>query len=142
MSDSRAGRFVWSNKEKTEVKFVPYSENTSSETIKGLSLTTDENDLIVVRKSLRETLLYLIISSIFLFIYDFFFSMLNKLHSAFNRLIDRFRDWFWYWFVFGNSIFETIFWVAICILLLFWFCFAIFVNYVYFVDGVVLFKLF
>ncbi len=42
MTDAVAGRFVWVNKEKTEVKFVPYSENTSSETIKGFSLTKDD----------------------------------------------------------------------------------------------------
>lgn len=35
--------FVWANKEKTKVKFVPYSEKTSSETIKGFSRTTDDN---------------------------------------------------------------------------------------------------
>jgi|GEM_PF-6160999 len=36
------GRFIWSNKEKSEVKFIPYSEKTSSETIKGFSRTTDD----------------------------------------------------------------------------------------------------
>jgi hypothetical protein len=33
------GRFVWRNPEKTEVKFISHSEKTSSETIKGFSLT-------------------------------------------------------------------------------------------------------
>ncbi len=42
MSDAVARRYVRANKEKTEVKFVPYSENTSSETIKGFSLTKDD----------------------------------------------------------------------------------------------------
>lgn len=42
MSDAVPGRFVWANKEKTEVKFIPYSENTSSEIIKGFSLTKDD----------------------------------------------------------------------------------------------------
>ena len=42
MSDVVRGRFVWTNKEKTEVKFIPYSENTSSETIKGFSLTKED----------------------------------------------------------------------------------------------------
>ncbi len=36
------GRFVWKNPEKTEVKFIPYSEKTSSETIKGFSRTKDD----------------------------------------------------------------------------------------------------
>jgi hypothetical protein len=44
MSDLKLnGRFVWVNKEKTKVKFIPYSEKTSSETIKGFSRTTDDN---------------------------------------------------------------------------------------------------
>lgn len=37
------GRFVWANMEKTKVKFIPYSEKTSSEIIKGFSRTIDEN---------------------------------------------------------------------------------------------------
>ena len=36
------GRFVWTNPEKTEVKFIPHSEKTSSETIKGFSRTIDD----------------------------------------------------------------------------------------------------
>jgi hypothetical protein len=36
------GRFVWANKEKTEVKFIFYSEKTSCETIKGFSRTIDD----------------------------------------------------------------------------------------------------
>ena len=36
------GRFVWSDAKKTKVKFILYSENISSETIKGFSRTTDD----------------------------------------------------------------------------------------------------
>ena len=36
------GRFVWINPEKTKVKFIPHSEKTSSETIKGFSRTIDD----------------------------------------------------------------------------------------------------
>ena len=36
------GRFVWSDAEKTKVKFIPYSEKISSETIKGFSRTIDD----------------------------------------------------------------------------------------------------
>lgn len=36
------GRYVWSNDEKSEVRFVPYSENTNSETIKGFSFTKED----------------------------------------------------------------------------------------------------
>ena len=43
MSDLKMnGNFVWSNKEKTKVKFVYASEKTSSETIKGFSRTIDD----------------------------------------------------------------------------------------------------
>jgi hypothetical protein len=36
------GRFVWTNPEKTEVRFIPHSEKTSSETNKGFSRTIDD----------------------------------------------------------------------------------------------------
>jgi len=36
------GKFVWSNKEKTKVKFLCHSEKTSSDTIKGFLRTTDD----------------------------------------------------------------------------------------------------
>ncbi len=36
------GRFVWTNPEKTDLKFIPYSEKTSSETIKGFSRTIED----------------------------------------------------------------------------------------------------
>jgi hypothetical protein len=45
MSDNLTGRFVWSNKEKTKVKFIPYSEKVSSETIKGFSRTRDDKTI-------------------------------------------------------------------------------------------------